>query len=302
MATDTAQCDTCRKQVHNNEDAIACESCAGWQHFECSGMTKGEFDIIKRKNSKLTWLCIDCKPKILKATYMEDRIAEKVKAQMEASLGGMRASLEVAITTQIQATLSTKLGQYPQRQTVITGKPSPGKGINSKNSVVPTDVTETKLVEMPLIQEVNTKNDPGRVAKAATSNCNNTDKEHNDQEEGPWERVPGRRYRRNTPILGRRDIQTGPILQAADKTAWRYIGRLKEGTTTESVKAYLIGNGVEGQIICEELPTHGKMKAFKVGIPFHYLDLTSNPSFWPSGIITRRFRFPRRNPEGVSLD
>ena len=58
--TTAVQCDVCTEQVSNNENAIECESCNRWQHFQCSGLTREEFDIAKRRNCKLTWLCVKC--------------------------------------------------------------------------------------------------------------------------------------------------------------------------------------------------------------------------------------------------
>ncbi|PSN37866.1 hypothetical protein C0J52_21334 [Blattella germanica] len=93
-------------------------------------------------------------------------------------------------------------------------------------------------------------------------------------------------------------------LLAAEKTAWLFVGRLQQGTTADKVKNFLNKNGIHGDITCEEIVSRGNTKAYKVGVPFGHLELTTNPDFWPAGVTVRRFRFrpPGRRYEGVSLD
>ena len=60
-------------------------------------------------------------------------------------------------------------------------------------------------------------------------------------------------------------------LQAAEKKAWLFVGRLTDTTTTEKIVRYLTRNGISGSIDCAEIPTRGTSKAFKVGIPYDQL-------------------------------
>ena len=90
-------------------------------------------------------------------------------------------------------------------------------------------------------------------------------------------------------------------LRAAGRTAWLYVGRLRQETTPEAVKRFLDRKGVTGDIVCEELTTLGRNKSYKIGIPFSFLDTTTDRDFWPAGIVVRRFRFSRRR-EGISLE
>ena len=84
-------------------------------------------------------------------------------------------------------------------------------------------------------------------------------------------------------------------LEAADKMAWLYIGRLKQNTTTNNVKKFLERNGIKGNIECEELPTRGERKSFKIGFPYGYLESTQGTDFWPQGIVIRRYHFQRND-------
>ena len=93
-------------------------------------------------------------------------------------------------------------------------------------------------------------------------------------------------------------------MQAEERRAWLYVAKLKRDTTVEKVERFLIKKGIAGEIDCEELTTQGTMKAFKVGIPLYFLNTVSDPEFWPSGVLMRRFRLPRRQTrfEGTSLE
>ncbi|PSN49265.1 hypothetical protein C0J52_08190 [Blattella germanica] len=113
-----------------------------------------------------------------------------------------------------------------------------------------------------------------------------------------WELVKSRRQRTKRNTLGGTRIPDDG-LQAADKKAWLYIGKLKKNTS-EMLTKHLVNNGIQGEITCEELNTLGDTKAFKVSIPLHHLKETELPNFWPMGIRVRRFRFRKTyRDEGV---
>ena len=122
-------------------------------------------------------------------------------------------------------------------------------------------------------------------------------------EEEQWTQVTHRRRRQparqRTPTIG-----TGPgdgDLQAVEKKAWLFVGRLKQGTTTEAIKNFLTRKGITENVICEELATNYNTKSFKVGVPFSYLETVNKTDFWPAGITIKRFQFFRRNA-GISLE
>mgnify|MGYP003623289658 FL=1 len=85
-------------------------------------------------------------------------------------------------------------------------------------------------------------------------------------------------------------------LQAAIRTAWIYVGRLKETTTSEILKNYMTKRGIPQIIECQQLDSRSRNKSFKVRIPFQYLETINEPQFWPEGVIVRRFRF--QSPRG----
>ena len=131
-------------------------------------------------------------------------------------------------------------------------------------------------------------------------NYSNTTDENDD---GEWTQVirGGRQQRQRQPGsligTGSRDC----ALQAADKTAWLHIGRLREGTKEQDIKSYLNKKGIQGNVTCEQLTSISSNKSFKIGIPFNFLEQITDPEFWPAGITVRRFRFFRRR-EGAYIE
>lgn len=111
-----------------------------------------------------------------------------------------------------------------------------------------------------------------------------------------------RRIRSRYRALVGTNNSSDSLLQAGERFAWLYVGRLSEHSTTAKVHTYLEKKGFSGKITCEELKTQGTNKAFKVGFPLHYLEVTEDPNFWPTGIIVRPFRRPYRYPQAANLD
>lgn len=109
---------------------------------------------------------------------------------------------------------------------------------------------------------------------------------------------------RKTRITIGTDDTTDLTLQAGERTAWLYVGRLSHQTTGTNLKEFLRKKGIElNNVSCEELRTSGLNKAFKVGIPYQYLEQTEEATFWPKGILVRPFRAPiRRYHGGADLD
>ena len=56
-------CKACSKTFSVNYDSICCDFCSFWHHFECSGLSKTEFDNLSNKPDT-PWKCIPCKRKL----------------------------------------------------------------------------------------------------------------------------------------------------------------------------------------------------------------------------------------------
>lgn len=308
-------CDTCRKSLNDIENSIPCESCKKRQHFECTGLTRGEFDIAKRKNCKLTWLCSDCKPKILRTADIEARLADKLKTQIEVIMMEMRCGIEDALREEIKTSIRQELKQHQQRPTVIKPRaPKPttekeGKSHQASTSNEETDTTNEQPTgedqhitrEQQLTQEITmdeTKtDDKSQEAVAPNGNTNNQLNGNHREEQGNW--IEARRRKINTRITGTRETRNN--LRAADRKAWLYVGRLHQSVEQEDLIIYLEENGIRGKIECEELNVMGANRAFRVGIPYELKDRAEQPQFWPEGVVVRQYLFRRSQREGARL-
>ena len=53
-------CPRCNKDFVVKEDAVECECCSRWFHYNCEGLTKKEFDAVILLKKKSHWYCNDC--------------------------------------------------------------------------------------------------------------------------------------------------------------------------------------------------------------------------------------------------
>lgn len=180
--------------------------------------------------------------------------------------------------------------------------PATVKTINDKLENI-IDFLENKLdekIEQKINQRLRIKNPTKNYYSEKTANDIREDDDANTADENK------RNYKREIDRKGRdaggsrpHTIDQRPKkeeweLEAAEKMAWLYIGRLKQSTTTINIRKFLERYGITGKIECEELHTLGDRKAFKIGIPYAYLEDAQSADFWPQGITVRRYRF-RRN-------
>jgi hypothetical protein len=90
-------------------------------------------------------------------------------------------------------------------------------------------------------------------------------------------------------------------LKAGLHMTWLYVGRLHETTTTEKLKTHLQGKGINGDIEYEEINTPGRLKAFKLGIPYESLERLNKAEAWPAGVLVKKYLIRRDRPEGAKL-
>ena len=85
------------------------------------------------------------------------------------------------------------------------------------------------------------------------------DNEENKNMEGgqQWTTVTYRTGRQQETETGTRSRNE---LQAAEKRAWLYVGRLRPGTTGETIKKFLEKKGIKDNVSCEELTTNNDIK------------------------------------------
>ena len=286
----TTQCGTCDKTIRTDEDlSLTCDGyCKRKHHKDCTGITQGEFDIINRKNRKLLWLCEKCKdiikgistetnqpeskaseeePKTYSTTDNTDSDNESIKEKVEYILDFLSHKLGPMIEENIQNNLNNRIATR-ERDTITAH--------NQRGT--------SRIEENNTLHEENQHHEDQEVDEV--------------RETEKWNVIQSRR-----PRQGLRSGKEDENLQAAERKAWLYIGKLKKNTTSDTVTRYLERNGIQGETTCEELHTLGDKKAFKVGFPFHHLKEAELPEFWPQGIIVRRFRFRKSHrDEGVDLE
>ncbi|PSN44543.1 hypothetical protein C0J52_18388 [Blattella germanica] len=149
-------------------------------------------------------------------------------------------------------------------------------------------------------EEIKTTTKPISVAEQHMAQ-EPTPQEHSRKDNELWSVIaakpPTTTHRDNArTIVGTRKLENGndkpPTgqLQAADRRAWLYIGKLHHSTTEEAVRKHLTSIHVNNIIECEELQSKGTLKAFKVVIPMQDLIKVNTAEAWPEGVVVRRYR------------
>lgn len=284
--TSTSNCGKCENNFKKEDISILCDGiCAGWYHKDCAGLTNGEFEILKRKNCKLLWLCELCQKKTL------NREENKTKKEDETNLTQKIDSIMNFLTNQLGTVVEEKVKSMLEREGRITVIKEHIRTVNGGKHTDNGPGSEGKTLAPVVLNrrgeqgKKQTEKDEEKVAQhqAARGNGGTKENEHGN---------------------ANRKVDEGEQeeLQAAEKIAWIFVGRLKATTNSEMVSNYMTKRGVREVIECEEIRSRGPNKAYKVGIPFGYLQTIQDPDFWPNGVQIKRYRFRRQYNEGASLE
>ena len=88
-------CD-CSKRVQNEEDAILCDSCKSWVHFDCSNLSESDFKFLGSTSSKnILWHCDSCLGK------PTDNLSLQIK-QIEGKVNQKLHSLRLSIGDELK--------------------------------------------------------------------------------------------------------------------------------------------------------------------------------------------------------
>lgn len=91
---------------------------------------------------------------------------------------------------------------------------------------------------------------------------------------------------------GDRTSSTLLPLAAAPKRAWIYAGRFRSETTEEAIQQYINSKCPNADAKVEALKTDNNINnSFKINVLFDFKDALYTDSFWPKGIIIKRFQF-----------
>ena len=65
-------CTVCRFNVHNNHQAIFCDSCHNWTHLGCSPFTRLEYSAMSKSSDD--WYCSACLASIFSFNHFDNDI------------------------------------------------------------------------------------------------------------------------------------------------------------------------------------------------------------------------------------
>lgn len=314
-------CRICKCGFDEDANAIECEGCRLWQHRKCAGLTQGEFDILKRSNCKLIWLCDECRLGIKKKEMYEDHIANLANC-IENNMDRMRQYMETIMVEKVREAVTEEIHKGTRLSVSSEAISQKKKDADSRKQEPQKEVrpeTTEKRTPDTLYSEPCRKDNQtdGHVAEmpaspAETPNAENpstsqetieTEAEEGGGEQESWTSVLGRKQKVGSnppgerPLQGQRrytKTQRGTakqgMLKAAERNAWIYIGRLASETTTDDITQYIFQNGIDTVNECEMLNTRGNNKAFKLAVPFRYRERVLDPEFWPEEVVFRPFR------------
>ena len=118
-------CVKCNKNVE--EDSIECESCLKWEHRDCAGISKEEYEVLgDLSNTDIMFFCSICRPKVRLALKFFNEIEENQK-----SVGERVKQLEKELKS-----LNTKISQLSSQTMASTLEASFTVSQNDKPTTV----------------------------------------------------------------------------------------------------------------------------------------------------------------------
>ena len=318
----SASCGECEKDL-GSADAVGCDGmCNLWFHKECSGMTKGEFDILKRDKCKLLWICKNCKPIMFKKedarnneinnlTKMIENIAKYVtngNRDQEMRNEIERMEKQITIHDKKIAELTDKIDKADPEPT-NTARQNESKGNTNGQEQEPpppekvADSASTSSTNMGNNQDTpirnrsviaHTEQQRSLISTSETQpkdpcqNKTNTAPTSSTHREINLRPAKENKKQENECIKGTGNPGNHP-LKAAPKREWLFQGNLAADTTREEVKKFLELYEMH-DVVCEEMRTRLN-KAFKLGVTEDQAAQLRSPDIWPEGITIKPFRF-----------
>lgn len=300
------KCKICNKKVVNGVTCIQCEDVF---HFKCA--ERGENKDIKSD----TWTCGIC----VSGNNLEKSFSyEDVNTNLSES--------EIQFLIKENILLKKLMKEIEEKNTLLKEKiiylsrdcasavfgdnlevvnatqdqgNSKGANQNKKVAALPAK-SKVKTVDKKLLPDKTKINNRSEVSTISTKQKENETKNHpvNSKtdlvDSDGFQEVRRRRKQKRTTneIIGSKISQD--IFQAAPKMAWFFLGKVIAGTTSEKIIKYLKGQIADEEFICEEIKNAGINSCFKIGANFNIRGQLEDPSFWPNGVVIRRYIFRRR--------
>ena len=282
-----AICGKCRNTVQEHDLGIGCEGpCQEWYHKECTEISSGEYDILKRKKCNLTWICSNCKPEITHG-YVAKELAA-LKNELMEQLKHLRDE-NINLTAELKE-MKTMISKLKQNNPELTERNSNTQlsGIQNaiQNKATPIETTqENPETEEPVNVETSAQLPetlPGEngINRNGTATLNSSPRQ-----------VTGTKKPLMAAVVRGSAPQNEFAIRAAPRREWLFIGNLDPDTSEESIIDHCKGLGVT-HITCETLSTY-ITKSFKIGILSEEQSILKSPEAWPADIKIQPFR-PRK--------
>lgn len=105
------------------------------------------------------------------------------------------------------------------------------------------------------------------------------------------------RKKNNEPLIVGKSESPALGLEAGEKKAWLYLGRVKKGCTAEGVKEFISTTFPDIDAKVEQLDSKSiNYTSFKICVDFVKKEVLMNEAAWPKNVILKRFLF-RRLPD-----
>lgn len=115
--------------------------------------------------------------------------------------------------------------------------------------------------------------------------------------QGSFEKKNGNIHKKHKVVIGASNCSNSGGFEAACPRIWLYVGRCRGDTNEEDIKTYIEKKIATENISVKKLQSKGNNSSFCVGIEGNLEEQLYDPTFWPKGIIIRRYKFFRLRNE-----
>lgn len=295
-------CAKCETEVEQDPHPV-CSMCQVTLCAACAGISATEARVFRLQKYRLKFFCGDCEQlvngfvaqdKDENVQEMKELYREVIKSKEQVILDKQKIidilEDKVALITEVNA---SKYSDVLSKGTRGVNKQIKSGGEADKPHRAQTSETTGK----PLRGAVQV------VIQPSTSGVDREDGQRNVAEDGSsvavddWTLVD--RKKKGRKIIHGTAEQAGKFT-AAEKKAWFFVGRVKDGVGVQDVQSYVEDKLPGQRVDCEKLSSLGTSGCFKVGVDFGKKDTLEQESFWPKGVKVKQYKFFRGQPGQVA--
>lgn len=108
-------------------------------------------------------------------------------------------------------------------------------------------------------------------------------------------RNSARNSTKNTNVIVGNSQDAAAEFTASTSRLWLYVGRCKMDSKPENIKSYLENRSPGHSFEVTKLPSKGRNASYRVEADKELQDILYDPSYWPQGVIVKRFKFKFRS-------